>query len=566
MKNGFVFSFKILPLSVLLLIFPLGLLGAQAAERVPPKTLILATSSDPKTFNVLVAQETSSTEIAGFIFQGLTRYNPVSGESEPLLAERWEVSGDGLTWTFFLRRDIRWSDGNPFTAQDVRFTFEDIIFNPAFVIPSRDILTLQGLPLKVRVLNDYTVAFQLPEPFAPFLIAMSQPIVPQHILEKSVTSGRFMSAWGTAESPDHVTGTGPFRLHSYIPGERIELERNPYYWKTDADGRKLPYLDRIILLILPSAETRLIKFLQGETHVYAMTGQDYPILKEREAKGDFEIIKSGPGFGSNFVVFNQGSRDLVKRAWFQKEGFRRAAAYAMDRSSMIDIVLNGLGVMQCSPISPSDPSFYHRPAFCPEYDPDKARSLLAEEGFKDRNGDGVLEDSQGHPVEFVMLTNADNPERVQLAQMIREDWSRLGMKVHLLTLDFNTLVARLVVQRDWDAVVIGLTGSPDPHFGSNVWKTGGSLHFWEDPQAPPSPSQRRVDEIYGVASGLMDRSARKKLYEEWQEIAARELPHLYTVLPEVMFALHRNVLHPEVSAMEGPLFEIDRVDLREGVR
>lgn len=541
------------------------LLGFLLSFAVPafsgsPKTLVLSIGGDPKTFNLLVSQDSTTSEISRFLFDGLTDLDPATGEIKGLLAERWEVFDQGLRWVIHLRPDVQWSDGQRFTADDVLFTF-DTMFNPAFVVPARDIFTLNGKRIQLKRIDDLTVEFLLPEPFAPFLLSLGQPILPKHCLAPSVEQGSFAKAWGIDEKPINITGTGPYRIKKYISGERIELEKNPFYWKKDSAGLRLPRIEKIVLLIIPSPEGRLLKFMEGSLDVYSVSGRDYPVLKPLSQKGNFSIFQSGLGLGSNFLVFNQGNKEQVKAEWFRNRNFREAAAHALDRQSMVEIVLNRLGGLQCSPVSPSIPVFYHEIP-CVDFDPARSRQMLEEEGFRDLDGDGILEDAKGHPLEFVLMTNAENPERVELAQMIREDLSRVGMKVHLLVVEFNSLVSKLVGSGDWDAVLLGLTGSPDPHFGANVWKTQGSLHFWE-PKDPAlvNEAQRRVDAIYAAASGLLNRIERKRLYDEWQEITGRELPLIYTVLPETMVAVRNRFLNLKPTVLGGIFSNLEEIDV-----
>lgn len=545
----------------LLLLTCLGLMsGPVSAEASVPKSLVLALSNDPKTFNALLAQESTSNEVARFLFEGLTELDPLSGEIEGRLAESWEVSSDGLQWTFFLRRGVRWSDGQPFSAEDVVFTFE-VMNDTSLVIPARDIFTLNGKPAAVEALDAWTVRFTLPEPFAPFLLALGQPILPKHRLAEPYRQGSFSKAWSLSEKTGNITGTGPFRIRQYLPGQRIVLERNPFYWKKDAAGKPLPRLDEVMLLILPSAEVKMLKFMEGTLDIYMMSGRDYPVLKPLEERRNFKIVKSGMGLGSNFLAFNQAVKDEKKAGWFKSRRFREAAAHAIDRESLVRIILNGLGGVQCSPVSPSIPFYYHPGVSCRGYDPALANQLLREEGFSDRDGDGFLESAEGRVLEFVLATNAENPERVEMAQMIREDLTRSGMKVSLLVLEFNALVSKLLGSGDWDAVLIGFTGTADPHFGANVWKTQGSLHFWESRDLESvSEGQRKTDSIFARGAGLMDRQQRKSLYDEWQEIAGRDLPLIYTILPETMGAVSGRVLNLKPSVLGGFFHNVEELD------
>ncbi len=543
-----------------LLIFP----HSGFSESHPQNTLVVSFGSEPKSFNEIVAQETSTTDITGLMFEGLTRFNPETGSVEPRLAESWETSPDGLEWIFHLRRGVEWFDGRPVTSGDVVFTFKKLIYNPSIISAARDVFTLDGKPIAVEALDSSTVLFRLPVPFAPFLLALNQSIFPEHVLQDAVSGGNFQSVWGVDTPPEKIIGTGPFKLKRYVPGERIELVRNANYWKRDPAGTRLPYIERIIGLIIPSADGRLLKFLEGETDFYVLAGTDYPLLKPREASGGFSLKDPGPAAGSYFLVLNQNAPDPTRRSWFQNRVFRQAAAHALDRQSMIDIIFNRQGTPQCSPLSPAIPFFYNSKVPCYEHDPAKSRDLLATQGFKDRDGDGFLEDKEGHAVEFVLLTNAENPERLQMAGMVREDLARIGFKVHFLAVEFNMLVTKLVATHDWDAVLLGLTGETDPHFGSNVWRSDGTLHFWNaGAKVEKREWEMRVDKIFRQAVSVMDRSARKTLYDEWQDIAARELPMIYTVLPRVVYAVRSRIENVRPTALGGALYNIEEIRIKE---
>ncbi|MDP3142740.1 MAG: ABC transporter substrate-binding protein, partial [Candidatus Omnitrophota bacterium] len=244
--------------------------------------IILSTTADPRSFNPILAKETSTTLITGLMFEGLTRTNAVNLTAEPNLAEKWQVSSNGLVWTFNLRKNIFWSDGQRFTADDVVFTFNDLIFNPGIPNSSKDIFTIEGKIFKVEKIDEFIVRFVLPVRFAPFLRSMSQEILPKHLLEKPLREGKFNFTWGTDTAPKDIAGIGPYRLSKYLPGERIILERNPYYWKKSKSLEKLPFIDKVIFVIMQSQDTSLLKFQDGELDYYSIRGSDYPLLKPQE--------------------------------------------------------------------------------------------------------------------------------------------------------------------------------------------------------------------------------------------------------------------------------------------
>ncbi|MCM8763707.1 MAG: ABC transporter substrate-binding protein [Candidatus Omnitrophica bacterium] len=226
-------------------------------------SLILATIADPKSFNPIVAKETSTTVITGLIFEGLTRVNGITLDVEPNLAESWRIENDGLTYIFKLRKDVFWHDGEKFTAEDVVFTFNELIYNPKIPTSARDIFTIDGQLIKVDKFSDYEVRFDLPKRFAPFLMGMGQEILPKHILHRPLKEGRFNFTWGLDTPPEQIVGTGPFKLVKYLPGEKVILERNALYWRKDREGKHLPYLEKIVFLIVQSQDTAFLKFLES---------------------------------------------------------------------------------------------------------------------------------------------------------------------------------------------------------------------------------------------------------------------------------------------------------------
>jgi len=535
--------------------------------------LILSTTSDPKSFNPIIAKETSTTAITGLIFEGLTRTNGVTLQVEPNLAYKWEVDKEGLVWTFHLRKDVRWNDGKPFTSEDVVFTFNQLIYNPDIPTSARDIFTVKGKKFVVEKIDKFTVRFTLPCKFAPFLRSMSQEILPKHILKDVVKEGKFNYHWGIDSKPSEIVGTGPFKLKSYLPGERIVLVRNPYYWKKDKEGVSLPYLDKITYVIVQNQDVALLKFQQGELDYFSLRGEDYPLLKPKEKEGNFTIYNTGPAWGSNFLVFNQNRGenpytgkpyvDPVKLKWFTNLKFRKAVAYAIDKRSIIDIVMNGLGFEQYSSMSPASGFFYNPNVKKYPYNLSQAKKLLKEIGIYDRNNDGKAEDAQGNIIEFNLFTNADNTQRVKIASLIRKDLERLGFKVNFVPLAFNQLVSKLDSTYDWDAVIIGLTGGIEPHFGSNVWLSKGHLHMWYPRQKKPATKwEEEIDRIFTQAVQELDENKRRELYYRWQEIVAENLPLIYTVLPANIFAVKNKFGNLKPSSYGGAFHNIEEIYIK----
>jgi peptide/nickel transport system substrate-binding protein len=288
----------------------------------------------------------------------------------------------------------------------------------------------------------------------------------------------------------------------------------------------------------------LLKFKRGEIDFLTAKGEDYPGLKKDEASGGFTVHRLGPNKGSSFLVFNQNlGKDSAtgkpyvtpsKSALFCNEKFRKAIAYALDKQSMIRIVMNGLGYPQWSPMAPSEGRFFKSDVQEYPYDMIKAKGMLADLGFTDRNGDGIIEDSSGKALEFSFIINSGNVVRAKIAEIIRKDLSDLGIDVHFQQVEFNTLIQKIDnPPYEWDVILLGLTGGDEPHFGKNVWYSSGSLHMWYPSQMKPATAwETTIDSIFDTGVKELDFDKRKELYDQWQVIAADKLPLIYTVLSE----------------------------------
>jgi peptide/nickel transport system substrate-binding protein len=515
----------------------------------PGGEITLSTVSDPKSFNPITSTESSTTEFTQHMFEGLTRTNGVTLLPEPNLADSWEVSADGLVWTFHIRPGILWSDSVPFTTADVVFTFNELVYNET-INPnsSRDIFTVEGKKIKVTALDSANVQFTLPFPYAPFLRIMSQEILPKHQYAKLVKNKKFSTALSIQTKPSEIVGNGPFLLDTYISSQKVILKRNPLYWKKDKAGNSLPYLDRVVYKIVTDQNAELLQFKRGEVDFLYAKGEDFPGLKKDET-GQYTVYRLGPATGSSFLFFNQNTGsdsktgktyvDSVKLSWFRNVNFRKAVAHALDKENMVKIVMNGLGYPQWSPMTPSSGYFYNSKVTEYPYDIEKAKTILKSEGFADTDGDGFIEDKKGNIVEFSFITNSGNIVRGKIAEIIRKDLESLGMKVHFQLIEFNSLVQKIDnPPYEWDAILMGLTGGVEPHFGRNVWHSSGTLHMWYPRQQTPSTSwEAAIDSLFNFGVKEVDVEKRKAIYDQWQQIVSDELPLIYTVLPELIHCI-----------------------------
>ena len=526
--------------------------------------------SEPVSFNPITATDPTTLELIRHHYEGLVRVNPLTLKPEPCLAKSWEASPDGLVWTFHIRDGVQWSDAAPFSAYDVEFTFKDLIFNDS-LNPNlaRDLFTIRGKRPTVEAVDSMTVRFTLPTPYAPFLRAMTQEILPKHKYGISVRRGQFASALSIQSPPDSMPGTGPFLLELFVSSQKAVFKKNPRYWQKDGAGNRLPYLDRLVYMLLLDRSVEKSRMLRGELDYYTATGDDTADLQKDKGQGAFSVFYCGPASGSNFLFFNQNTGkdpktgkpyvDPIKQAWFRNEAFRKAIAFALDKQSMIDTALGGRGYAQWSPMSPSEGPFFSADVARYEFDTTKARALLVKAGFRDVNNDGIVEDSGGHPVEFSFWTNPGNSIREKIAAVILKDLQRLGFKVQYQTLGFFDLLNRIdKPPYAWDAALFGLSGATEPNLFASIWRSSGDRHMWFPGQKTPStPWEAAIDSIFDAARGELDENKRAAFYGRWQQIAADKLPFIYTVVPERIICISRKFKNINPSMTGGVLHNLE---------
>jgi len=523
--------------------------------------LVISASSIPKSFNPIVAKETSTTFITGFIFEGLTSTDGITQEIKPNLALSWDIDDTGKVWTFHLRKDVYWNDGVRFTARDVKFTFDRLIFNQDIPTSSRDVFSINGKSIRVEVVDKFTVRFILPDSFAPFLRLMGHDILPEHKYRNIVDKKEFSFAMGLNSRPTDIVGTGPFMLEDFRPGEWVILKKNRRYWKKDQQGNQLPFIERIIILTIPDQNLALLKFRKGELDMISLRPQDYLLLMRDKPPG-VDFFNVGPSLSTEFVVFNQNLDSNIpdyKKDWFRNVNFRRAVSCAIDRQTIINNIFAGLGYPLYGPVNESVPEFYNPDIKKFQYDLKQAEKYLMEAGFR-RGKDGLLYDSKGNQVSFSFITNSNNSQRIEQANLIRTDLEKLGMKVNFLPVDFNSLVTRINATKDWEVIMIGLTGGIDPHFGKNVWVTTGHLHLWNlGSQRSVYPWEKEIDKIFEEAARNLDSKKRKKLYYKWQEIFCENQPMVFTVTSAVLYAAKNKFANLKPSVYGGLFHNIEEI-------
>ena len=513
---------------------------------------VAAGASGPKTFNPHRAAETSSTDVTDRIFEGLVTLHRDTGLVMPKLARDYEISEDGTEVTFYLRRGVQWHDGEEFTADDVIFTF-DVVYDVNVGSNSMSGLLIDGQPMQYEKIDDYTVKFTLPRPHAPIMFSIGTPIVPEHLLGEAFREGRYHEMWGLETPVEDIIGTGAWKIASYRIDQELVLVRNDNYYEFDEAGNRLPYLNRVIFRYYASTDTSTLAFFSGEFDYIGIPANQYPEYVDREPMSRWSIIEAGPNPGTTFIVLNQNPSTVPepKLSWFSDVRFRQALAHAVDKETILDMAMNGKGYIQHSPINMRNSFFLKEDIKTYPYDLDEAHRKLEAAGYT-LGADGVRRDPQGNPIEFDLITNPGVPVRQISGELFQEDMAALGIKVNFQLIDFNVVVEKLTSTFEWDAILIGLTGTFDPNGGSNTWLSSGNLHMWHPLQESPYTDwEAEIDEIWRAAQRAMDPEVRREYYYQFQDIVAEQVPLFYTVTSENMVAVRDHLMNAKPDLVSG---------------
>ena len=465
-------------------------------------TLVAGSIGEPSVLIPMLSGDSASQDVAGLIFNGLVKYDTdlrVIGD----LAKSWDISPDGLVITFHLRKDVRWTDGVEFTADDVMFGYKTIINKDTPTAYSEAFRQVK----KAEVVDKYTFRVTYAKPFAPALTSWGNLVVlPKHLLEgKDITK----SALGR----DPV-GMGPYKLRKWISGQELILDSNREYF----EGR--PYIDHYVYKIIPDPATMFLELQAGGLDMMGLTPLQYMKQTNSEYfRRNFRKFRY-PSFAYTYLGFN------LKYPLFKDRRVRQAIAYAIDKKEIVDVVLLGLGSIATGPYVPHtwpyDPDVRHYP-----YNPGKARRLLAEAGWKDTDGDGIL-DKDGRPFEFTILTNMGNTSRTNTATIIQWRLAKVGIKVHIRAIEWSTFINEFIDKRRFQAVILGWQIDLDPD-QYDIWYSGKTK---EKEFNFVSYSNPEVDALLEKGRRTFDIKERKKVYYRIQEILAEDLPYIFLYVPD----------------------------------
>ncbi|MFA6990331.1 MAG: ABC transporter substrate-binding protein [Candidatus Gastranaerophilaceae bacterium] len=533
----------------------------------------------PKTFNPWNAKDATSSTLAGLMFDGLVTTDAFTGKVIPQMAKSVSVDKTGKIYTVTLRKGLKWSDGKEITADDVVFTWNDIIIAGFGNTSMRDIILVNGKAPQVSKIDKYTIKFVTPKPFAPFLRQLSASIAPKHILEPVVKKGKaeFDRFWGVTTPVDQFVISGMFKISEYIPAQRIRFVRNPDYYMVDKSGHTLPYLSNYVVLVVGDQNNEVLKFEGGELDMLSVRGSNVARFKELEKKSNYTVYNLGPNTGTTFLTLNLNRRkdangkyyvDPIKQRWFNDFNFRKAVDYAIDREFMVANVLSGVGAPLFTAESLSSIFLNQKLKNGHPRDIEYSKKLLKESGYTLKGNQ--LFDKYGNKVEFTLFTNAGNTERESTGVMIKEDLRELGIKVNFKPVEFNVLVGKLTDSLDWDAVIMGLTGSAlEPHDGKNVWYSTGAMHLFNMrkgkdliTRADLRKWEAELDNTFDQGARELNVEKRKHIYDKYQDIVYEQHPTIYLYSGLNVVAVRNKFGNIEPTPLSGVTHNLEEIYIK----
>jgi len=463
--------------------------------------LVRGTIGDASVLLPVLASDSASTDITGLIYNGLVKYDK-NIKLEGDLAERWEISEDNLTIRFYLRKDVKWQDGKPFTAKDVEFTYKMYIDPKTPTAYATDFLKVK----EFKVVDPYTVEITYPKPYAPALGSWGQAMHPSHLLE-----GQDVTQSPLKRQP---VGTGPYRFVEWNTGEKIVVDSNHDCF----EGR--PYIDRVMTRVIPDLATMFLELKAERLDQMGLTPLQYTRQTETPwFKKHFNRYKY-LAFGYSYLGYN------LQDEKFKDKKVRQALTTAINRESIVQGVLLGLGAVTDTPYKPDTIWYNHNVKKYP-YDPAKAKQMLEEAGWKDTDGDGIL-DKDGKPFEFTIITNHGNDVRKNAATIIQRDLKEVGIKVHIRVIEWAAFLKNFINKRNFEACLLGWSIGIDPS-QIEIWdskKTGETQLNFINYQNP------EVDELLELGASTYDLDERKKYYDRFQEILAEDQPYTFLFVQE----------------------------------
>jgi peptide/nickel transport system substrate-binding protein len=513
-----------------------------------PAELLVSVRTEPQSFNRYTHSD-ATLEVVTFLTQAkLVRVNRATQEIEPWLAESWTQGADGRTYTLKLRPNVTFSDGHPFTADDVLFSFAAVYDEKAANLIRGDML-VEDKPLVVTAPSPDAVVITFPATFAPGLRLLdNMPMLPKHKLEAALKAGRFAEAWSLSAPLTDIVGLGPFVLTDFTPRQRLVFARNVRYFRRAGDGTALPALDRVVMEIVPDQDSQMLRVQTGQSDMTTNEArpEDYAGLKRASDAKRLQLFDLGVSLTSEsfWINLRPGAFGNDPRAaWLQRDELRHAISAAVDRQVFVDTVFLGAGVPVFGPVTPANKKWYWAGMPQTPHDPVRAKELLAKIGLADRNADGTLEDAGGRVARFTLSIQKGRTSAERAGVVIRDELKKIGLTVDVAPLEGNALAQRLATGQGYEAGYFDL-GFTDIDHGLNqgYWLSSGESHVWHLGQKRPATDwERRIDELMARHTGVLDEAERKKAFDEVQKIFAEHLPVINFAAPRIFVPVSNRV-------------------------
>ena len=512
-------------------------------------TLILGDySGDPKTFNIIVATEGVSLNIIRRFQMSLMHYDEDTGSWEVYPGNKQkgstgkgydlEVTEDGRQiMTIYLRKDVYWSDGVRMTAMDWVW-FWNNVFTDQYISPggySQALLLMEDGEeslVKAEYENDFEFRLIFPRVLGEPELLADFSTMPRHIIESiynSSNSQAIFTMWGVNTPVDQLVGNGAWRLIKYQQNESIIFEANPTFFKRDEWGTPLPYLDRLMINLVPDTNTLHLKFIGKEVDTYYIQNADFKEIISKAEKEDYSVWNGGLSPEMEFIVFNQNPdskrlKENPKLNWFTKKEFRQALSYLIDRETLSIQIYNGLAEPDSTYLAKASPYYDSNVQFDNAYDPKKALEVLENIGIRDRNGDGIMEDLDKNEIRFELNTNSGNQEREKTINSIANEWKTYGIIAFPATIEFKVMVNRLTSSYDWDCALISLEGGLFP-LNDSLYMSNGNIHMWNPLQESPNTEwEAEVDHLHRLAKYEPDFKRRKAIINDMFSLLYEQVP------------------------------------------
>jgi peptide/nickel transport system substrate-binding protein len=535
-------------------------------------TLVSSLRSEPRTFNRIASTGVPVDLYSILTGSKLVRVNRATQEVEPALVESWSISPDNRTYTLALRDGVAWSDGVPFTSADVLFSFQ-AIYDPTTESPLDSVLRIGGKPFIVTAPDARTVVVNLPGTLGVGIAVLDNvTVVPRHKHEAALKAGKFGQEIGVATPPADLVSIGAFKLTSYLPGQRLVFDRNPRYWKKDLAGTQLPYLDQVILEIVPDQNAELVRLQSGQfdTLQQQVRPEDIATMRPLEQQGKVKLIELGVSADADSFFFNLRSPYWAKdprRDWIMRKEFRHAISHAIDREAFANTVFLGAGVPIWGPVTPGNKQWFSPNVPRRGYSLDRAKEILAGLGLTNRDADEWLEDAKGTEAHFNVLAYRGNSSVERGSAILRDELKKIGIRVDVVLLEQGALLQRMF-KGDFESILFVFNATNlDPAMNPDFWLSSGSAHVWNIGQEKPATDwEKEIDDLMATVMTSVDAAERKRAFDQAQMIFAENLPVLYFVAPRLYMAVNSRVggLSPSILRPQ-LLWNVDQMTVK-GIR